>query len=460
LVAVLLVPFVNVLYGILRFILVVERRELRPGGIFAHLPRPKSLPRFGFVLNFLPGGPERLLRELSSDGRGQVFAPLVVSGGDFAGDTLVHVFDADGVREMLTRTDVFVKQPASYDVLTPLLGNGLVLSAGDLWRRQRKLLTPMFHFQRLRAYAPLENEESQRLVDTLAARRGADTEIVPLLATCMQRIVMRAVFGERFDIEQMSQLWSQVNDCFKIFIAAVSFLPRCIAPLVPGRVRRTFACLKQVRDIIGAAVDRARSETGDCDDMVGQMARLDIDRELIIDECVTFMFAGRDTVSHAMGFAIYFLVRHPEVQEQLLAEAESVGTPIDDDARRRRLAQAARRRDPRGAALETAAAVAQSHGGGRRGRRLVRTALPEGVDGGGGRHRRAVVERLLGRGFARIPTESLVRRGAKDAASVRVDSVQCIDALVHRHEAGAERHIGDIGTHCASISNRGRCRQC
>jgi cytochrome P450 len=149
----------------------------------------------------------------------------------------------------------------------------------------------------------------------------------------MQRIVMRAVFGERFDIEQMSQLWGEVNDCFKVFIAAVSFLPPFLWPLVPGRVRRTFACLKQVRAIIGDAVDRARAEKedGDCDDMVGQMALLDIDRELIIDECVTFMFAGRDTVSHAMGFALYFLVRHPEIQEQLLAEAESVGE-IDDDA--------------------------------------------------------------------------------------------------------------------------------
>lgn len=332
LLAVLLLPLVNVLYGVLKFILWTEPRQLRGRGIFARIPRPKSLPRFGFALNFLKGGPERLIREMSKDGKGQWFDSLVCSGGDFSGDALVNVFDADGVREILTRSDVFVKQPASYDVLTPLLGNGLVLSAGELWRRQRKLLTPMFHFQRLRAYAPLENDESQRLVRTLAERRGADTLIVPLLATCMQRIVMRAVFGERFDIDHMSDLWSQINDCFKIFIAAVSFLPRFIAPLVPGRVRRTFACLAQVREIIGDAVDRARSETGDCDDMVGQMARLDIDRELIVDECVTFMFAGRDTVSHAMGFAIYYLVRHPEVQEQLLAEAESVGMPIDDDA--------------------------------------------------------------------------------------------------------------------------------
>jgi cytochrome P450 len=71
----------------------------------------------------------------------------------------------------------------SYGVLTPLLGNGLVLSAGDLWRRQRKLLTPMFHFQRLRAYASLENEESQRLVEH---SRGAPAP-TPKLCRCSPR---------------------------------------------------------------------------------------------------------------------------------------------------------------------------------------------------------------------------------------------------------------------------------
>jgi cytochrome P450 len=101
-------------------------------------------------------------------------------------------------------------------------------------------------------------------------------------------------------------------------------LPRVVAELVPGRVHRTFACLKQVRAIIGDAVDRARAEKedGECDDMVGQMARLDIDRELIVDECITFMFAGRDTVSHAMGYAIYFLVQHPRMQDESVAAVQ------------------------------------------------------------------------------------------------------------------------------------------
>jgi hypothetical protein len=73
LILVLLAPLVKVLYGVLKFVVWTEPRQLRGRGIFAHIARPRSLPRFGFALNFLKGGPERLAREMSKDGKGQWF---------------------------------------------------------------------------------------------------------------------------------------------------------------------------------------------------------------------------------------------------------------------------------------------------------------------------------------------------------------------------------------------------
>ena len=338
---VVLLPLVNVIRGVLKFIFVTERGVLSESGALG--PRKvRRLPgsRFTFVLSLLDGGTDRLFRLMSLDGKGQVFPPLVCIGGDFTGDALLYVFDADAVRQVLTQHDkFFVKQPAAYDVLAPLLGRGLVVSSGELWRRQRKLLTPLFHFARLRAYTTLENDEAARLCGLLAASAGADVAPVPLFAACMQRIVMRAVFGQRFDLDHMAALWNAVTDehSFRLWMAVVAFVPLWIAHLMPGSIANTFRCLDQVRAIIGDAVDRARAagEAADnCDDLVGQMAHLDIDRELIVDECVTFLFAGRDTVSHTMGFVCYFLAQHPDVQEELHSEAESVfagGDSISDD---------------------------------------------------------------------------------------------------------------------------------
>lgn len=337
----LLLPLVNIIRGVLRFILVTERTVLSEKGALSP-SKVKRLPgsRFTFIIALLDGGTDRMFRMMSLDGKGQVYPPMICIGGDFQGDAFLYVFDADAVREILTQHDkFFAKMPAAYDVLAPLLGKGLVISSGELWRRQRKLLTPLFHFARLRAYTTLENEEAARLCDALAALNGADVSPVPLFAACMQRIVMRAVFGQRFDLDHMSKLWDQVNDehAFRIWMALVAFVPLWIARLIPGGVARTFRCLEEVRSIIGGAVDRARAAgeaADDCDDLVGQMAHLDIDRELIIDECVTFLFAGRDTVSHTMGFVSYFLAQHPDVQDELRSEAEGVfngGDAISDD---------------------------------------------------------------------------------------------------------------------------------
>jgi cytochrome P450 len=339
-VVVLLLLFIalfGVIKGALKFVLWTEPRLLGASGALGP-SKVHRLPgsRFAFIRMVVDGGVEKLFRDMSSDGNGQVYPPLVCVGGDFTAQPYLFVFDADAVRDVLTQHDrFFAKQPATYDVLAPLLGRGLVLSAGDLWRRQRKLLTPLFHFVKLRAYTQIENEEAARLVDVLAAKGGENVEPIPLFASCMQRIVMRAVFSDhRFDLEEMATLWDQVNDAFRPWILAVSFLPLPLARLVPGGVSRAFRCIDRARDLIGAAVDAARaSEDGACDDIVGQMAQLSIDRELIVDECVTFLFAGRDTVSHTMGFVLYFLAQNAGVQEELLREVESVcGSDAVDDA--------------------------------------------------------------------------------------------------------------------------------
>ena len=91
-----------------------------------------------------------------------------------------------------------------YGFILPWFGEGLVLSSGDKWRRNRKLLTPTFHFDVLKEYGPIFNECAQKFVnklDKLSAKTDESVEISGHIRLCTLEAVMRAAFSSDDDVQ-------------------------------------------------------------------------------------------------------------------------------------------------------------------------------------------------------------------------------------------------------------------
>ena len=116
--------------------------------------------------------------------------------------SMVLAVHPDAVRDVnLTQRRAFDKR-ASYDgVRRYLVGDGLVASTGDLWRRQRKLLAPLFTPRGVQAYAEVMLRDGQRLAsrwDGLAdagARVDMGEEMMELTAS----IIVTTMFGAQAD---------------------------------------------------------------------------------------------------------------------------------------------------------------------------------------------------------------------------------------------------------------------
>ena len=81
---------------------------------------------------------------------------------------MLLIYHPDAIEELLvTRNRDFIKSPG-VQLLRPLLGDGLLLSEGDTWLRQRRLVQPAFHRQRVAGYgevmAALARASRRRLV--------------------------------------------------------------------------------------------------------------------------------------------------------------------------------------------------------------------------------------------------------------------------------------------------------
>lgn len=306
----------------------------------------KSLGAFAAQETFAPGGFEKFMAGLEQiSGQRNVYPPLAFCGASLEGNQVLAVCSADGVREVLTNTDVFAKSPEVYGMLSEMLGQGLATSEGNVWFDQRKRLTPMFHLHNLRSYTPLINEEGRNLAEKLRALSNGGTarlEVPPIFAATALNVIARAVFGERLDIERVGALWSVATAQLAPFFTGALFLPRAFIKLYPPARLFLDKCAELDAlfcDVVDAT--RAAPSKEGAFDLVAQMALLkneagdwEIPKQLIVDECKTFTFAAQDTTSNLLSWTMYFLgqQKYAHIQDELLSELiEHYGVDGDVD---------------------------------------------------------------------------------------------------------------------------------
>ena len=257
---------------------------------------------------------------------------------------LVMAIHPDAVEQVnVAHRQRYDKRDSYEGVRKYLLGDGLVVSTGELWRRQRKLMAPFFTPKGVQAYAELMIRDGARLVERWEglARAGAEVEIAEEMTLITASIILRAMFST----ETMASI-HRMKDAVETMIAFVdTHMTGVRLPLwVPTRRNRDYLRARSlvhssIQGLIGErrAVDPARWP----DDLLSRLMRARdeetgeaMSEGLLRDESITAFFAGHETTARTMTFAWYALAAHPEVAERLHAELDQVlgGRPptVDD----------------------------------------------------------------------------------------------------------------------------------
>ena len=258
--------------------------------------------------------------------------------------TTYGVFHPDGVHRVLAgRADDYRKDNRFYEEVRWAIGDGLLNSQDEQWRRQRRFIQPLFTRRRIAGYAAVMGEEAE----AVAVRwRGAAAGEAPVdlhgeMSRLTLRIVGRLLFGT--DVERALPT---VAACFPILGEYAR--SRAYNPLSPPRSWPTPANRRAARaqaamyavcdDLI--ATRRASGEAGD--DLIGLLVAARDDGEALTDaeirdQVLVFLLAGHDTTALALTFALHLLGRHPEQRERVQAEADAVlagRTPGAEDVER------------------------------------------------------------------------------------------------------------------------------
>jgi cytochrome P450 len=251
------------------------------------------------------------------------------------------VSDADLIEHVLVRDHHSYKKDYTTRLVRQLLGDGLLTSEGEYWRRQRRLAQPAFHHKRIQSYARTMVREAGREVS--AWHQDSERDVHADMMRLTLGIVSEALFGENAR-DEAKRVSADIDVLMEraLGIAGTGFnLPS----FVPTSLNRRFSRAMLDLDDVLFGMIRARRQLGDHgEDLLGMLlsARDEdgssmTDRQLR-DECLTMFVAGHETTALALTYALHLLSYHPEAEKRLHEELDGVlGGRLPDIEDRARL---------------------------------------------------------------------------------------------------------------------------
>jgi cytochrome P450 len=292
-------------------------------------PGPEGLPVLGSILD---------LRKdtLGFFDRARRYGPIYsFKMASPVGVLLVHVVaHPDHVRHVLKDNHAGYRKSGAFDRFGSVIGNGLLTSEGEFWRRQRRLVRPAFHRERL---AMLSGEITRATEQVLEARweplsrRGQGAlDIAEEMAGLTLTIVGRALLSTDL-ANEASKVGRAVNYLRRYMdrrIKAIAVVPENVPT---PKNRRFKESLRVLDEVVYGIVEEHRRSGEDAGDLVSMLAAARDEEtgegmtpKQLRDEVLTIMIAGHETTAAALSWAWCLLSEHPAVLRRMRSELDEV----------------------------------------------------------------------------------------------------------------------------------------
>lgn len=236
---------------------------------------------------------------------------------------------------MLDNAANYERDPVGKRMLEPGLGNGLLTSEGADWKRQRRMMAPIFQPRRLAGFAEIMTEYSAALADKLARLpAGQAVDMAEQMMLLTLDIIARTMFGAdaSTDVSAVGAAMDRYQATVRPNIPDLLGLPRWVPRPDAAEGQRALASMDAIiNDLIQRRRDRAAAGGEVGSDLLGLLlaARDDesgstLDDREVRDQMATFFLAGHETTATALAWTWYLLSHAPAVEAKLHAELDAV----------------------------------------------------------------------------------------------------------------------------------------
>ncbi|MFC0523056.1 cytochrome P450 [Pontibacillus salicampi] len=246
----------------------------------------------------------------------------------FGHQNIYHIKDPDILKEVLVTKADYFKKAKSFAVLKAFVGEGLLTSEGEVHKQQRRRMQPSFTESHLSSYVMVMEEETKEMM----ANWKLDTpfNIHTELMNVALGIICRTMFGT--DVNKDYLTISQAID--EIMTTSTKRIRSLIKiPLsVPTKENKKYVqSILALENVISSIIQKRREQpTPTRTDLLSiLMESRDKDGNVMSerqlrDEVMTIFLAGHETTANAMGWTMYHVATHPNVERKIMDEIQEV----------------------------------------------------------------------------------------------------------------------------------------
>ena len=224
----------------------------------------------------------------------------------------------------------FDKGTHGYQMLKEAIGNGLLTSEGDFWRRQRRLAQPAFYKQRLASFfETMEQTSREMTLDWDKLPDGHLLEVSHEMLKVTLRIVGKTLLGKDLggDARDIGDALNFVMHRVNERITQVLVAPLWMPTPANKKFKKNMAILNSV--VQSLIIERREAGEGQFNDLLAMLVEAKdletgqkMNDQQLQDEVLIMFSAGHETTANAMTWTLLLLAQHPEISQKLFNEVK------------------------------------------------------------------------------------------------------------------------------------------
>jgi len=246
--------------------------------------------------------------------------------------TIYVTTNLEAIRHVLQVNHKNYQKSPAYKQLKLALGNGLVTSEGDFWKKQRRMAQPAFYKTQLNELFEKMTGIAEDFCEELELKRGQkeSIDIAPEMMQVTSDIVLKALFStfKEQDKEEMAQT---------MYFAQEHIMRRTIKPwsipfgYLNGREKRFSKAMEDFNQTIYELIDERMHSPNPPTDLLTMLVQTrdeetgkGMTNQQLRDEAITMYAAGHETSANALNWTLMALAEEPEIVAKMRAEIKEV----------------------------------------------------------------------------------------------------------------------------------------